>query len=326
MYKKIEYSFLLIISAFLPKNITFAPLRNYPQVLAENSVQIEKSSSLKISDYIAFTKLRLSLLVLFSAGLGYLIAGGIFDPSTFICLLIGGFSITAASNGLNQIFERELDKLMKRTMQRPLPKEKMSVTEAYVLVIVFTITGTLFLWFGTNPLCTVLSVSSLILYAFVYTPLKRVSSIAVFVGAIPGALPPLLGYVAAKGSVDYLAMLLFATQFMWQFPHFWAIAWRMNEDYAKAGFSLLPFRSGHSKQNAFQILIYTLFLIPVSIVPVFMGYTHLISGIIIGICGIVFLIPALRLYKSLHMKDATVLMFTSFLYLPVVQIFMWINI
>lgn len=295
-------------------------------MLAENSLHIEKSSSLKISDYIAFTKLRLSLLVLFSAGLGYLIAGGIFDGKTFICLLVGGFCITAASNGLNQIFERELDKLMKRTMGRPLPKEKMSVTEAYVLVIVFAITGALFLWFGTNPLCTLLSVSSLFLYAFVYTPLKRVSSIAVFVGAIPGALPPLLGYVAAKGTIDYMAILLFATQFMWQFPHFWAIAWRVNDDYKKAGFSLLPFPSGHSKQNAFQILIYGLFLIPVSIIPVFMGYTHIASGIIIALTGIAFFIPAVWLYRSLSMKAASVLMFSSFLYLPIVQIFMWVNI
>ncbi len=294
-------------------------------MLAENSVQIEKPS-LKISDYIAFTKLRLSLLVLFSAGLGYLIAGGPFETKTFICLLIGGFCITAASNGLNQIFERELDKLMKRTMNRPLPKDKMSVTEAYVLVIVFAVGGTLCLWFGTNPLCTLLSVSSLFLYAFVYTPLKRVSSIAVFVGAIPGALPPLLGYVACTGTIDYMAMLLFATQFMWQFPHFWAIAWRVNDDYAKAGFSLLPFKSGHSKQNAFQILIYGLFLIPVSVIPVFMGYTNIISGIIIAVSGVAFLIPAIQLYRNLSMKSASTLMFSSFLYLPVVQIFMWLNL
>ena len=294
-------------------------------MLAENSVQVEKPT-LKISDYIAFTKLRLSLLVLFSAGLGYLIAGGIFDGKTFACLLAGGLCITAASNGLNQIFERELDKLMKRTMQRPLPKEKMSVTEAYVLVIVFSLAGTLFLWFGTNPLCTVLSVSSLLMYAFLYTPLKKVSSIAAFVGAIPGALPPLLGYVAAKGTVDYMAMLLFAGQFMWQFPHFWAIAWRLNEDYAKAGFSLLPFKSGHSKQNAFQIFIYNLFLIPVSILPSIMGFTHLISGIVIGLTGVGFLIPAIWLYRSLNMKAASALMFSSFLYLPVVQIFMWLNL
>jgi len=294
-------------------------------VLADNSVQIEKPS-LKMADYVAFTKLRLSLLVLVSAALGYLMSGAPFDGKTFTCLLIGGFCITAASNGLNQIFERELDKLMKRTMSRPLPKHKMSVTEAYVLVIVFTVIGTACLWLGTNPLCTLLSVSSLIIYAFAYTPLKRISSIAVFVGAIPGALPPLLGYVAGKGEIDYLAMLLFATQFMWQFPHFWAIAWRVNDDYAKAGFSLLPFKSGHSKQNAFQIFIYTLFLIPVSIIPVVMGYTNIISGIIIGVTGIAFLIPAIKLYRDLSMKSASTLMFSSFLYLPVVQIFMWINL
>lgn len=299
---------------------------NYPPVLAENSVHIEKNSSLKISDYIAFTKLRLSILVVFSAGLGYLIANPVFNAKTFIFLLLGGFFITAASNGLNQIFERELDKLMKRTMQRPLPKEKMTVVEAYALVVVFAIGGTMFLWFGTNPLCTILSLSSLIIYSFIYTPAKRFSSIAVFIGAIPGALPPLLGYVAAKGTIDYMAMLLFATQFMWQFPHFWAIAWRVHEDYQKAGFDLLPFKSGHSKQNAFQILLYTLFLIPVSLIPVMMGYTNPVTGVIIGLAGIGFLIPAIRLYKSLSMKDASLLMFVSFIYLPIVQIFMWVNL
>lgn len=294
--------------------------------MAENSVHIDKPSKVRFSDYVAFTKLRLSLLVLFSAALGYLIAGKEFNTLQFICLMIGGFSITAASNGLNQIFERELDKLMKRTMQRPLPKANMSIKEAYVLVIAFALIGTTALWIGTNPLCTLLSVSSLFLYAFVYTPLKRVNSVAVFVGAIPGALPPLLGYVAASGTITYLAMLLFATQFMWQFPHFWAIAWKAHEDYAKAGFNLLPFPSGHSKENAFHILVYTIVLIPVSLLPVIFGYTHLISGIVIGLSGILFLIPALQLYRTQSMKSATTLMFASFLYLPVVQIFMWLNL
>lgn len=295
-------------------------------MLAEKTVHIGKTNSLKISDYIAFTKLRLSLLVLVSAGLGYLIAGGDFNIKTFTCLLIGGFSITVASNGLNQIFERKLDKLMQRTMNRPLPTEKMKVKEAYVFVLAFTIIGTSFLWFGTNTLCTLLSLSSLLLYSFAYTPLKKISSIAVFVGAIPGALPPLLGYVAGKGSIDYIAMSLFATQFMWQFPHFWAIAWRINDDYKKAGFSLLPFSSGHSKQNAFQIFIYTLFLIPTSVLPMIFGFMNPISGIVIGITGLAFLIPAIQLYRSLSMKAASALMFSSFLYLPIVQVFMWLNL
>lgn len=295
-------------------------------MLAEKAMHIEKSHSLKISDYVAFTKLRLSLLVVFSAALGYLIAGRTIEIKSFLCLLGGGLCITIASNGLNQIFERELDKLMKRTMGRPLPKQKMSVAEAYILVLVFGIIGAAMLWIGTNPLCTILSVSSLVLYAFLYTPLKKVSSIAVFVGAIPGALPPLLGYVAVTGRVDYMAMLLFATQFMWQFPHFWAIAWRAHEDYKKAGFYLLPFRTGHSKQNAFQIFLYTFTLVPVSVLPVAFGLTNYISGIVILLTGIGFLIPAIWLYRTLKMKAATVLMFASFLYLPVVQIFMYLNL
>lgn len=281
---------------------------------------------MKIADYAAFAKLRLSLLVLFSAVIGYLMGAAVFSWTALICLFFGGMFITAASNGLNQIFERELDKLMKRTMSRPLPMEKMSVKEAYILVSVFAVAGFLLLWFGTNPLCAVLSLSSLVVYSFIYTPLKRKTSLAVFVGAFPGALPPLLGWVAATGSVDFMAMMLFATQFMWQFPHFWAIAWRLDEDYKKAGFNLLPFSSGHSRKNAFQILLYTLMLVPVSMFPVIFGYTHLISGAIIFVSSVLFLIPAIRLYLTCSMKDASMLMFSSFAYLPVVQLAMLFNI
>lgn len=294
--------------------------------MAEEVIEISEKKSLRISDYIAFTKLRLSLLVLFSAAIGYFIAAPEFNAWQFTCLMIGGFSITVASNGFNQIFEKNLDKLMKRTMNRPLPKEKMSVVEAYILVAFFGIMGMVFLYIGTNLLCTLLSLSSLILYSFIYTPLKQKTSIAVLVGAFPGALPPLLGYVAAKGEIDYYALLLFFSQFMWQFPHFWAIAWRLDDDYKKAGFIMLPFSTGRTKENAFQILLYTLFLIPVSILPYFFGYNNVYTMIFILVAGIIFLIPAIQLYFKLEMKSATRLMFFSFLYLPIIQILMLINI
>lgn len=299
-------------------------------MLAEKTVNIDErtgTSTLKIADYVAFTKLRLSLLVLFSAVIGYLMgAAGRVNWTELVCLFFGGLFITGASNGLNQIFERDLDRLMKRTMSRPLPMEKMRLPEAYVLVVLLAVAGSLLLWFGTNPLCALLSLSSLAAYSFVYTPMKRVSSLAVFVGAFPGALPPLLGWVAATGRVDDMALFLFAGQFMWQFPHFWAIAWRLDDDYKKAGFNLLPFSTGRNRSNAFQILLYTMALVPVSMLPVIFGYTHLISGMIVLAASLAFLVPALQLYRTCSMKAATTLMFASFLYLPVVQIALLINI
>jgi protoheme IX farnesyltransferase len=317
-----------IFLLFTFQKITFARLYTGFLVLAEKTVNIERApgASLKISDYAAFTKVRLSLLVLFSAVLGYLMAAPKTDWTQLITLFIGGFFITAASNGLNQVFERDLDKLMKRTMNRPLPTEKMSLTEAWILIAVFAVLGTGILWWGTNPLCALLSFSSLIAYSFIYTPLKRRTPLAVFVGAFPGALPPLLGWVAATGSISYMALLLFATQFMWQFPHFWAIAWRLDDDYRKAGFNLLPFPTGRNKSNAFQILLYTTMLVPVSILPAVFGYINPITGVIVFTCSVLFLIPAIQLYRTCSMKAASLLMFSSFAYLPLVQLALLFNI
>jgi len=297
-------------------------------VLAEKTVNIEHApeATLKISDYVAFTKIRLSLLVLLSAVIGYLIAAPQVNWSELLMLFFGGLFITAASNGINQIIERDLDKLMKRTMSRPLPTEKMSLPEAYILVSVFAIGGTAMLWWGTNPLCAMLSLSSLILYSFVYTPLKRRTPLAVFVGAFPGALPPLLGWVAATGSIDYMALLLFAIQFMWQFPHFWAIAWRLDDDYRKAGFNLLPFPTGRNSSNAFQILLYTTMLVPVSILPSVFGYAGMLTGILVFAASVLFLVPAIMLYHTRSMKAASLLMFSSFAYLPVVQLILLFTI
>lgn len=299
-------------------------------VIAEKTtgpeIGIATKKSLKFADYLAFTKLRLSLLVLFSAVIGYLIATPDFNTAEFFCLLGGGLFITIAANGINQVIEKEQDKLMKRTMTRPLPTGKMTHPEAILLILIFAVSGTALLWWGTNPLTACLSIASLILYGFVYTPLKRITSLAVFVGAFPGAFPPLLGWVAATGEVSYEAVLLFSTQFMWQFPHFWAIAWRTDAEYKKAGYIMLPFASGQSRENAFQILLYTLILIPVSIIPVAFGFMEPITGGIVLLCSLAFLYPAVQLFRTLDGKWATRLMFTAFLYLPVVQILALLNI
>lgn len=277
----------------------------------------------KISDYLMFTKFRLAILVVFSSGIGYLMASSTtIDWSRFALFLLGGFLVTASSDGFNQIIERDLDKLMKRTSQRPLPQSRMSLTEAYIAAFVMGIAGVLLLWLKMNPLCGMLSAVSLILYTLAYTPLKQKSPWAVFVGAFPGAMPPLLGYIAAGSGdkIGYFAWLIFAIQFLWQFPHFWAIAWVADDDYKKAGFRLLPSAGGKDKSSALQVMMYTFFLVPLGMLPAFFGMTGTISGIIIIICGMAFSYQAYKLYRDCTVKAAKRLMFGSFIYLPVVQL------
>jgi protoheme IX farnesyltransferase len=192
----------------------------------------------------------LSFLVAFSCAFGYLLGSRQTDLSTLALLFIGGFLLSGASVIINQIIEKDLDKLMTRTMNRPLPTHRISVNEAWAFAVVCMVSGVLILFVYTNPLTTLLSVLSMVLYAFVYTPLKRVGPIAVFVGAIPGALPPLLGWTAATGGLSYEAWIIFGIQFIWQFPHFWAIAWVADDDYKKAGFKLLP--SGAKRRHGIQ--------------------------------------------------------------------------
>ena len=183
--------------------------------------------SARIQDYIQLTKFRLSSLVVFSAAMGYIIAEGAgFQWSTLLLLMLGGFLVTGSSNAFNQVIERDLDKLMDRTANRPLPAGRMSVPEALVASVLMGVSGVLILWLGINALCGILSLVSLVIYTTIYTPAKRVTPFAVLIGAFPGAFPPLLGWVAGKGEIGLEALILYALQFIWQFPHFWAIAWR----------------------------------------------------------------------------------------------------
>jgi len=231
--------------------------------------------------------------------------------------------VTGASNGFNQIIERSLDKLMDRTQNRPLPQERMSVTESIVLATVMGVSGVVILWVFMNPMSGILGATALILYTVVYTPLKRVTPFAVFVGAIPGAIPPLLGYVAATtgfGEIKFQAWVLFVVQFIWQFPHFWSIAWVLDDDYKKAGFQMLPSPGGRDKSSAFQVLVYTLFLLPISLFPVLFGMSGVVSAIIITISGLFFAYLAYKLYRDCTVESARKLMFGSFIYLPVVQL------
>ncbi len=294
----------------------------------EKQATIEKTGIIKLiaaklKDYQILVKFRLSFIVVFSSGIGYLFAGG--TQAHFLLFLVGGFLITAASNALNQIIESDTDKLMSRTADRPLAASRMQATEAIIAAGIMAISGIAILWIFFNTLSALLGALSLISYAFIYTPMKKVSPIAVFIGAFPGAMPPLIGFAAAIGEINDLAILLFVLQFVWQFPHFWAIAWVSFEDYAKAGFHLLPSPDGRSKKTATHIVIYALLLLPASLVLYFMGFTGIVSAIIVTLTGLFFLYQAIQLYRSCDTKDARKLMFGSFLYLPIVLIALLID-
>lgn len=294
-------------------------------MLAENVNTAENSVTLmsKIRDYAQFVKLRLAALVVLSAAIGYIIGAEQVDWKKMLLLILGGFLVTGSSNGFNQIIERNLDKLMDRTQGRPLPQERMSVNESFIIAAIMGLLGIAILWIFMNPLSAVLGTLALILYTVVYTPLKQLTPFAVFVGAFPGAIPPLLGHVAGTsgfGEITFHAWLLFVVQFIWQFPHFWAIAWVLDEDYKKAGFRMLPSLGGRDKSSAFQILVYTLFLLPISLLPVFFHMSGIVSAVIITVSGGYFIYQAYVLYRECTVEAARKLMFGSFFYLPVVQL------
>ena len=283
--------------------------------------EITAVSNSKLSDYVMFVKLRLATLVVMSAAICFMLASDGIDYSKLAFLIIGGFLVTASSNGFNQIMERHLDKLMSRTANRPLPTNRMSLNEAYAISVITGVAGIAILWFFMNPLSGLLGTLALFLYVVVYTPLKQKTPFAVFVGAFPGAIPPMLGWIAATNNIAAIEpWLLFAVQFMWQFPHFWAIAWVLDDDYKKAGFRMLPSAGGRDKASAFQVLVYTLFLVPISLMPVFFGISGTISALIITLCGILFSLQAIKLFRTCTLKAAQQLMFGSFAYLPLVQL------
>jgi len=288
-------------------------------ITSNSRVSLLKS---RVGAYSDLIKFRLSALVTFSAVFGYILGdrGIDFGWSGFIGLVFGGFFISGASGAANEIMERDLDKLMKRTQNRPLPLQLISLQEAYWFTGIVAFLGISLLWIFTNPLTTGLGILSMLLYVFAYTPLKRVGPIAVFVGAIPGAMPPLLGWTAATGAVTYEALIIFGIQFIWQFPHFWAIAWVSDEDYKRAGFKLLPSGGGQDLNTAIQIMIYTLFLLPLGLLPSYFGLVGLNSGIVATVCGVLFLAQTFSLMRDCSRKSALKIMFGSFIYLPVVQI------
>ena len=257
------------------------------------------------------------MLVVLSAALAYMIGSSTVDFTKLWLLVLGGFLVTGASNGLNQIFERHTDKMMLRTRMRPLPDSRMPVSEAWAISLLTGIAGIAILFLFINFKSGMLGLLALLSYAFAYTPLKKITPFAVFIGAFPGAVPTLLGWVAATNSFSYQGWVLFAIQFMWQFPHFWAIAWKLHDDYMSAGFQMLP-SGGKNTSSALQTAVYTFTLIPLGLLPYWIGMSGKISAVIITLAGIVFFYQSLRLMKTCSDEDAKKLMFGSFVYLPLV--------
>ena len=277
----------------------------------------------KIRDYLKLVKPSLSIMVVFSSVLAYLLVPDIesrfVNPLQMAILLaIGGLLVTGSANTINQIVEKDTDAMMKRTASRPVASGRMSATEAWAFAIVTGAIGIFTLGYFFNWTAAGLAAFSLFLYAFVYTPLKKVNAVAVLVGAFPGALPCLIGWAAGDEKLGTGGWVLFILQFLWQFPHFWAICWIAYKDYSTAGFKLLPSEKGPTKFTALQTVIYSLLLIPIGVVPYLIGMSGMTSLIIVTIANLFMVWQCVRLYWQMDVKAARRVMFSSYIYLPVV--------
>jgi protoheme IX farnesyltransferase len=240
-------------------------------------------------------------------------------------LALGGFFVTGSANGINQIIEKDFDKLMHRTANRPLATNRISKLEAAIFCTLLGLIGVALIGFYLNKTSSILALASLLSYAFIYTPLKRISPISVLVGAFPGAVPAMLGWVAFTGTIGIEALVFFGIQFFWQFPHFWSVAWLLDDDYKRAGFKMLPSTPGRDKGTALQTLAFTLVLIPFGMLPAYLGFAGIISTII-AVSGCIWMsYNAYLLFKSCDIASAKRLMFSAFIYLPLVQLAFWLD-
>jgi protoheme IX farnesyltransferase len=287
----------------------------------------------KIKDYLQLVKLSLSIMVVFSSVVSYLLAPKVvvYEWNMILLLFVGGLLVTGSANTINQVVEKDTDAQMKRTANRPIASGRMSVEEGWAFAVITGAAGVFILGYYFNWLAAGIAAFSLFLYAFIYTPLKKVSSIAVLVGAVPGALPCLIGWVAGDDQLSLGGWVLFGIQFLWQFPHFWAIAWVAHTDYINAGFKLLPADKGPTKFTALQTVIYSLLLLPATLVPYFTGmcdYTTTGGMISLGVIIVanVFMIGrCVKLYTGMDVKSARRVMFGSYLYLPAVLLALWLS-
>jgi protoheme IX farnesyltransferase len=290
----------------------------------EVSVEDKSGVTGKIKAALDLFKLRLSFLVVVSCVLSYEMGAETWEYEKIGWLILAGFLLAGGSNGANQVLEQQWDSLMHRTRTRPLPTKRISTLEAWFVSLATAGLGIFILFYYLNTASGILGFSAFLSYAFIYTPLKRVSPWAVFIGAFPGAIAPMIGYVAATNQFGLEAGVLFAVQFMWQFPHFWAIAWVSHEDYNRGGYKLLPFSGTPDKKTAFQIMVYSFFLIPVSLLPWTLPLetpmVGNIAAIIVVLAGIWISFLAYKLFKEPTLLNARKVMFASFFYLPIVQI------
>jgi protoheme IX farnesyltransferase len=295
----------------------------HSDAIANNRV---KNSKLK--DYLQLTKPSLSIMVVFSSVVSYLLAPRVveYDWLMILLLFVGGFLVTGSANAINQTVEKDTDALMKRTAKRPVASGRMTVSEGWTFAIITGVLGCFILGYFFNWLSAGLAAFSLFLYAFIYTPLKKVNAIAVLIGAFPGALPCLIGWAAGNDALfenghgwkDYGGWILFAIQFLWQFPHFWAIAWIAHKDYSGAGFKLLPAEKGPTKFTALQTIIYALLLVPVCSLPYLIQLSGMTSLIVVSLANVFLIIQCIRLYNQMDAKAARRVMFSSYIYLPIV--------
>jgi len=274
----------------------------------------------KLRDYGQLMKFTLSFTVVFSSVVCYLLAPGIsFYWPKVLLLFAAGMLITGSANAINQVVEKNTDALMKRTSKRPIAAGRVSVDEGWTFALIAGTVGVFMMGYYFNWLSAGISAFSLFLYAFVYTPLKKKHSVAVLVGGIPGALPCLIGWVAGTDQISLGGWILFAIQFFWQFPHFWAIAWVAHNDYSLAGFKLLP-DGGPTRYAAVQALLYAVILLPLGFLPWAWGMTGWISTVIVCLANLFLIWQCIRLYREMDVKAARRVMFSSYIYLPLVLI------
>ena len=276
-----------------------------------------------VRDYFQLIKFTLSFLVVFSTVISYLIATDYRNPLDVMLLFLAGMLITGSANTINQVAEKDTDALMKRTAGRPVASGRMTVAHATTFAIITGVAGLLIMLLKFNWQSSLIGLVSLFIYGFIYTPLKKVNSVAVLVGGLPGALPCLIGWVAAfYGSpVEWTGgWVLFAIQFIWQFPHFWAIAWVAHQDYSKAGFKLLPSDKGPTKFTALQTVMYSTLMLPFGVLPYYYNISGIVSLWILIMCNIAMIVFSIRLFIKMDVPSAKRVMFSSYFYLAIVFI------
>lgn len=307
-------------------------------MISQHSVSYSLAS--RVKDYFILIKFTLSFLVVFSSVACYLLAPNIsWNFGNVLLLFVAGMLVTGSANAINQTVEKDTDALMKRTAGRPVAAGRLSANEAYVFSAVCAFAGIFMMWYFFNFESALISLISLFLYSYIYTPLKKVNSISVLVGAFPGALPCLIGWVAATGFINPLATfdvtlsdgtiqtysnlggyLLFGIQFLWQFPHFWAIAWLAHKDYEKAGFKLLPSTKGPTRFTAVQSVIYSMFMVPVGMLPIYFGMSGMLAFWIVLASNLWMVYVSVMLLVKMTPKAARTVMFSSYFYLMIVYL------